>query len=298
MKIAIIGSQGFVGAHCYSYFEQNNEVWGADISNKLAQQNFFPVEREHTDFGIIFHEHEFDLCINASGNGLVSKSLESPLFDYELNVFNTIKILECIRTKQPSCRFINLSSAAVYGNPETLPVQESSPLNPISPYGWHKRYGEEICTEYWKLHGIRSLTLRIFSLYGENLRKQLFWDIYQKTCESKRIILFGTGDETRDFLYIRDLMQVFSRVILASSFEAEALNVAAGVEISIRTAAELFCQALDPTIEITFNGNTKKGDPSNWRADISKLQRMGFAPEYTFEQGIKHVAQWILREKR
>jgi dTDP-glucose 4,6-dehydratase/UDP-glucose 4-epimerase len=220
------------------------------------------------------------------------------MFDYELNVNNVFKMLEAIRLNNPACKFISFSSAAVYGNPETLPIDESFLLNPISPYGWHKLYTEKLCQEYWRLHGVKTVSLRIFSVYGEYLRKQLFWDIYQKTLKSDHVELFGTGNETRDFIYIRDLMEVLSSVIGAAAFEGEPLNVASGVETTIYTAATSFCRAINPKITISFNGQTKPGDPLKWRADIRKLRALGFTPRFSFDEGIQQVAQWIKKENK
>jgi UDP-glucose 4-epimerase len=276
MKLIIIGSQGFIGSHAYAYFSATDEVWGADVIDLAEQKNFILLEKDHTDFGKIFKGRSFDVCINASGNGNVSKSLEDPQYDYELNVFNTFKMLESIRQHNPACRFINFSSAAVYGNPSVLPVAETSTLNPISPYGWHKLYTENICQQFFKLFGIQSISLRIFSVYGEFLRKQLFWDIYHKTLRSRHIELFGTGNETRDFIYINDLLKALSCIIKNGRFEAQSINVASGTETSIRQASSLFCQELGEDIKITFNNISKPGDPLKWRADISLLLYLGF----------------------
>lgn len=297
MKLIIIGSQGFIGSHAFTYFSATEEVWGADIIDPAEQKNFILLNKTHTDFTEIFKGRSFDVCINASGNGDVSKSLKDPLYDYELNVFNTVKILESMRLYSPSCRFINFSSAAVYGNPSTLPIDETSALNPISPYGWHKLYTENICREYFNLFGIGSVSLRVFSVYGEFLRKQLFWDIYQKTLRSRQIELFGTGDETRDFIYINDLLKALSCIIKNERFEAQPINIASGAEISIKQASSLFCQGLGNDIKIAFNNISKPGDPLRWRADITLLKQLGFSAETEFEQGIKNVARWITEKK-
>lgn len=294
MKILIIGSQGFIGAHTYSYFSEKAEVWSADVIDPLKQERFTLLEKSNTDFASLFKSNSFDVCINASGNGSVARSIEDPLYDYELNVLNTFKILESIRKFNKTCRYVNFSSAAVYGNPTVLPISESSSLNPISPYGWHKLYTERLCLEYFSLYQIRSVSLRIFSVYGEFLRKQLFWDIYQKTQRSKDIELFGTGNETRDFIYVKDLLTAISCIIKTSAFQAEAINVASGSETTIHDAAIRFCGELDKNIQVRFNNICKPGDPLKWRADVTELKKTGFNVETAFENGIKNVAKWIL----
>jgi dTDP-glucose 4,6-dehydratase/UDP-glucose 4-epimerase len=135
--------------------------------------------------------------------------------------------------------------------------------------------------------------LRIFSVYGENLKKQLFWDIYQKTLRSKNIELFGTGYETRDFIYIQDLMQAIDCIIAKGIFNGEAINVSSGIETTIKDAAGIFCAALNSETTVAFNKQTKPGDPLNWKADISLLTRLGFKSNTSIETGLKNTGEWL-----
>jgi UDP-glucose 4-epimerase len=297
MKVLIIGSQGFIGRHVYEFFSRKAEACGADVVNTLGQKNFFLLDEKNTDFTGVFKGQGFDVCVNASGNGNVSKSVQDPLFDYRLNVLNTLYMLESIRNNNTGCRFVNLSSAAVYGNPAHLPVSEDDFPAPISPYGYHKLAAERLCDEYFRLYGLGTVSLRIFSVYGEFLQKQLFWDIYQKTLQSSNIQLFGTGEESRDFIYISDLLSALDTIISRAAFHGEVINIASGSETSIRKAAELFCKNIDSAIKVTFTGNSKQGDPLKWSADISRLRIMGFVPRVPFEEGIKNVARWISEKK-
>jgi UDP-glucose 4-epimerase len=292
MKILIIGARGFIGSHAYHFFSKDHQVWGADVLTS-GDTNFFLLNRLNTDFNEIFKTEQFDLCLNASGNGSVPVSINNPLLDFELNVNNTIKILDAIRINNPQCKYIHLSSAAVYGNPVSLPVTENMALKPLSPYGWHKLYAEQICKEYFSLYNTASIMLRIFSVYGENLKKQLFWDIYQKTLQSKNIELFGTGNETRDFIYIQDLMQAINCIIDKGMFNGGAINVSSGIETTIKDAAEIFCTSLNKETTVTFNKITKPGDPLNWKADISLLTNLGFKNNTSIETGLKSTGKWL-----
>lgn len=293
MKILIIGSQGFIGSNAYRYFSSLYDVWGADIVEYNEQEHFIWLTKQNTNYEAIFESHQFDFCINASGNGSVPISLTLPVFDFELNVANTIKLLDAIRMHNPTCRYINMSSAAVYGNPSVIPVKEDMPLKPLSPYGWHKLYAEQVCKEYYYLYNLQTINLRLFSVYGEHLRKQLFWDIYQKCLRSKEIELFGSGEETRDFIYIQDLMQAIECVVERGLFNGEAVNVASGIETTIQQAAEIFCGTLNEDITIKFNQIVKPGDPLNWKADISQISKFGFKPQTSIEQGLKNTIKWM-----
>jgi len=296
MKILVIGSKGFIGSHVYNFFYKHNEVWGADITVG-TDKNYYTLDKQNTSFESLFETNKFDVCINASGNGSVPISLNLPVFDFELNVSNTIKILDAIRTHNPSCKYVNLSSAAVYGNPEEIPVREDAPVKPLSPYGWHKLYAEQICKEYYYLYNLQTINLRLFSVYGEYLRKQLFWDTYQKCLRSNQVELFGSGNETRDFIYIADLVQAIECVVNRGLFNGEAVNIASGVETSIREAASIFCTEVNPTIEIRFNKIVKPGDPLNWKADITTLKGFGFNQEYSINAGLQNTVKWLKEHK-
>ena len=151
MKILIIGSKGFIGSHCADYFKSMGAaVYQADV-NESMDVNSYTIERHNSDFSLPFQEHQFDVCINASGSAHVGFSFENPSKDFELNVINVQKILVAIRDYNRDCKFINFSSAAVYGNPQFLPISENSACKPLSPYGFHKLQSELLLTEYHKV---------------------------------------------------------------------------------------------------------------------------------------------------
>lgn len=206
MKIIIIGSRGFIGNACVEYFRRDNEVWECDVVMDYDRPRYLFIEAVDSDFQEIFRDGEFDVCINCSGAANVPFSLEKPLHDFQLNTLNVFKILDAIRRYNPECKFLNLSSAAVYGNPVSLPVTESQAVAPVSPYGMHKAMAENICEEFYRFWGVSTCSVRIFSAYGPGLKKQLLWDISCKLLNDGPLHLFGTGEETRDFIYISDLV--------------------------------------------------------------------------------------------
>jgi UDP-glucose 4-epimerase len=293
MKILIIGSRGFIGSHCVTYFELKNfEVWQADV-NESSVENFYKINRQNSDYSILFKEHQFDICINASGSAHVGFSFENPSKDFELNVVNVQKILVAIRDYNPECKFVNFSSAAVYGNPQFLPITENSSCKPLSPYGFHKLQSELLLAEYHKFFGLNTCSLRVFSAYGPRLKKQLFWDLYQKALQDDVILLYGTGCETRDFIYIDDLMQIMDLVIQHSSFQGSIYNVASHQEITIAEAAHLFLNEFSPEKKVVFNGKVKVGDPNNWLADMENLKKYGFKAQFNLSLGLKKYAAWL-----
>lgn len=293
MNMLVVGSKGFIGSHCVDFFKKENEVWECDVVADCKNPNYFRLDAIDSNFSEIFQKHQFDVCINCSGAANVPYSLEEPYNDFKLNTLNVFKLLESIRLYNVECRFITLSSAAVYGNPSSLPIYSTMNCNPISPYGYHKFYSEQICEEYSRFWGVKTCCARIFSAFGPGLKKQLFWDLYNKFAFQDEITLWGTGDESRDFIYISDIVNCINIIINKSDFNAAKINIANGKQSTIKEVSNIFLKVLNTDKKIHFSGNTRKGDPVNWEADISDLKQWGYSPKISLEEGIGLYISWI-----
>ena len=135
--------------------------------------------------------------------------------------------------------------------------------------------------------------MRVFSAYGEGLKKQLFWDLYNKARESDIVNLFGTGKETRDFIYIKDLLYAVELIIEKAKFEGGTINIANGIESSIQKVTTTFFDLVKPKVQINFTGENKKGDPINWKADISTLKSLGYIQKFTLKEGLTNYSKWL-----
>jgi UDP-glucose 4-epimerase len=293
MKILIIGSKGFIGSHALQYFrDKGHKVYGCDVVVDYEDEQYFLVDTTQPNFQEPFKAIDFDVCLNCSGAASVPLSIQNPLRDFQLNTTNVFLVLNTIKAYRPLCKFINLSSAAVYGNPQSLPIEETQVIRPVSPYGEHKRMAEEICQEFYNYFSIKSCNLRIFSAYGDGLRKQLFWDLYKKSQQHK-IELFGTGQETRDFIFISDLMNAIDLVIQKAVFKGESINIANGIQSKIKDVTSLFFNTLNYKGEVKFIGNNRTGDPLNWEADITQLKSFGYKSHTNLKEGIEKYIAWI-----
>ena len=295
MKALILGSKGFIGQHLTNHFRKiGYNTWCADvITEYVNNEQYFLIDASNSDFSAVFQNEYYDICINCSGAASVPDSLINPFRDYYLNTVNVFKILEAIRKYQPSCKFMNLSSAAVYGNPKCLPVKESDLPNPLSPYGVHKYQSEQVCREFFDFFGIKTCSLRIFSVYGTGLRKQIFWDLHNKVKALIPFTLFGTGNESRDFIHVLDLVEAIDLIAKFSKFNSEVINVANGQEVFIKDVIEIYLSFFNRDINYTYLGSSRKGDPTNWLADIRKLQSFGYKPQVTMKTGLKGYFEWI-----
>ncbi|MDP4201576.1 MAG: GDP-mannose 4,6-dehydratase [Bacteroidota bacterium] len=301
MNYLIIGSKGFIGSHLMAHLINRGEkVWGADvIVDYTDAERYFLVDASNSDFHSIFENQHFDICVNCSGAASVPDSIQHPMRDYYLNAVNVFKILDSIRIYQSDCKFINLSSAAVYGNPTSLPIREDTVACPVSPYGLHKYQSEQVCSEFYHYFNIKTCSLRVFSAYGDGLRKQLFWDIYQKAKTGIPFTLFGTGNESRDFIHVNDIVNAIDLVSKSDYFKADVINLANGEEIYIKDAVATFFNSFSTNINYSFSKEERKGDPVNWVADISKLKSLGYKSTFNLETGLQQYYKWItLKEKK
>jgi UDP-glucose 4-epimerase len=298
MNILILGSEGFIGKHLVFFFLENAwNVHGADLMEVGTRSyHYRRVSRLSPEFDELLQEVKFDACINAAGSGNVPYSMTHPVTDFEANSLDVIRLLDGLRRHQPHCKYLHISSAAVYGNPSSLPVKETDVLRPMSPYGWHKLISEQICNEYSSIFNISTAIVRPFSVYGPGLKKQLIWDIYLKCAqqaEAGEIELWGTGRESRDFIFIDDLVAAFYSILQSGEMKGEVYNVASGVETTIEEVSNLFVDRLAKPISVSFNMHERSGDPKNWKADISKLRRLGFNPKTDIKKGLTKTVEWL-----
>jgi dTDP-glucose 4,6-dehydratase/UDP-glucose 4-epimerase len=277
-RLLVFGSRGFLGS---------------SLSGMLGPDTYTGINRVEDLSDEILDS--VDVLINCAGASNVLTSFQDPVKDYRNNTTLVQQLLEKIRLSgNKNIRLINLSSAAVYGNPQKLPIKESEKLNPISPYGYHKMMAEDICRMYYFCYGIKTLSLRIFSAYGPGQQKMLLWDLHQKIKNSNgKITLFGTGEESRDFIHINDIFQQLILAINYSEFQGETINVANGKEVKIREIVELYKKHHPIRFNFTFNGQNRPGDPLNWLADISKMKEWGFQSKVTIEEGISDYIKWV-----
>ncbi|MBS1655249.1 MAG: SDR family oxidoreductase [Bacteroidetes bacterium] len=297
-RVLLIGADGFIGNKLFFFLKNKGIYVEPVIKTSIAANENNKNSCTLHDIDGLLDSGPFDFCVNASGIGKVLPSFESPYIDFEAHVVNVYKILSSIKIKQPTCKFLNLSSAAVYGKASVNLLKESDSCNPESPYGMHKLYSEMVCKEFGDFFKINTCNVRIFSAYGENQRKLLFWDLWQKyLSDPQKIILHGTGDEKRDFIYIDDLVSAIYTVMLNDSFNSSVINIGNAEPVSIRKAAETFFSLMGANTEISFMHDSKIGDPSSLVSDNSIIKRYGYMQNFSFEKGLNKYIQWLQKEK-
>jgi dTDP-glucose 4,6-dehydratase/UDP-glucose 4-epimerase len=293
LKILLIGSEGFIGSHLLRFLQINNEVHSCDFIDIRGRKNYFQINPLSQNYFDLFNSNNYEVAINCAGSANVGASLVNPSYDFDANVHVVAKLLSAILETKRITRLINISSAAVYGNPINLPiyVEYAEEATPISPYGVHKRITEILLENYNKSFYVPTCSLRLFSAYGNGQRKLLLWDLFKKFSESDSVELFGTGNESRDYIHIEDICQQVGLVIQNGEFKGEAYNIANGQEILVKDVASQFSKYFQNR-EFFFNGITREGDPLNWKADIQTMRSWGYKQRITLETGVIEYIKW------
>lgn len=294
-RVLITGAAGFIGNRLVKIFiSEGYETFGWD---RISMENVQSIDMlDETSVVSMIQQMQPDIVIHCAGSADVGKSVQCPEMDYASNVTITHNLLFALhKLHLDNTKIVFLSSAGVYGNPVSLPITEDMPVNPLSPYALHKVMCEDMCHYFKSNYGMDIKIARIFSAYGAGLRKQIFWDMHQKVVRTGKLEMFGTGDESRDYIHVNDVVQ--SLYLLATK-ESDFMiyNVANGEETTIRQATEYYatCAGISKD-KISFNGYVREGDPINWRADNRRIKGIGYKKSMEMLEGLQDYVNWVER---
>ena len=275
-----VGAAGHRGRACAGIHEQH---WGTlDVEGlKSLAEKLGPISA----------------IVHCAGGSSVGPSLQDPARDFERTVTSTLRVLEFMRAHAPAARLILLSSAAVYGAANVEPLHEELTRRPISPYGKHKAIAEDHVAQWAAQFGFSFATLRLFSVYGAGLRKQLLWELSRRAmAKEDPLTLFGTGEERRDFIAVDDAVALIVRAADRKLEPPAVMNGGSGQGTSVRELAEMLLAALGCEQHVRFSGEAKAGDPVTMVADVRKARAFGFAPAVSLNQGLAAYADWVRGE--
>jgi len=297
-KQAIItGAYGFLGRHVARAFsEQGYTVIGLGHGTWLRSEwQHWGLSEWHpcniSMESLTTYVQQPDVVVHCAGSGSVGYSLTHPMQDFERTVSTSLTLLEFLRLHSPKTVFVYPSSAAVYGNVETLPIAESTPLNPISPYGVHKKVTEELIQSYAQHFALPVAISRFFSLYGPGLRKQLLWDACTKI-GSGDFDFYGTGHEVRDWLHVQDAARLLLFLSSCASSDPVIVNGGTGTGTPVKDIITRLIEKMNMQALPRFSCIQKPGDPPGYIADIGKAKEYGWKPEISIEDGLDEYVRW------
>jgi UDP-glucose 4-epimerase len=302
--IWITGGKGFIGRHLARLVSvQGNRVcgighglWPAEEAGKWGYSTWCNGEIEAVNLSQLAQASGLpDLVYHLAGGSSVGTSFQYPREDFCRSVESTSRLLEWWRLNAPNARIVSASSAAVYGVASARTISEDAVLSPYSPYGAHKAMMESLCRAYAENFGLHVAIVRMFSVYGAGLEKQLIWDLCGKLAATgnRPVVLGGTGRELRDWLHVSDAAALLWLAREQCDGPALVLNGGTGVGTSIRDVAGMVCKAWDGRADVEFSGIARAGDPPSLVADCTKAIELGFKPGVMLDEGIRETVGWF-----
>lgn len=300
MKALVTGAYGFIGRHVsrslaaagYEVYGLGHGTWGRDEWRRWGIVDWHAADVTVTS--LLNYAGEPDAIIHCAGSGSVGFSMTHPAQDFERNVGTTLAVLEFIRIHRPRTLLVLPSSAGVYGRTEEMPILTSAELCPVSPYGLNKKVSEELCRSYGLHFDVRSAVVRLFSIYGIGLRKQLLWDACSKLA-TEAPDFAGTGRETRDWLHVEDAATLLCTAIDFASTECPVVNGGTGKASTIAEIVQRIAELLGSAYPPRFSNRIRAGDPTDYLADISGALKWGWRPTRQLEAETAAYVDWFKR---
>lgn len=245
--------------------------------------------------GVDFVLHQAALCS-------VPGSVSDPLTNHEVNATGTLRLLEAAREAGVK-RLVYASSCAVYGDNPELPKRETMPAEPLSPYAITKLTGEQYGRVFWQLHGFETVGLRYFNVFGprQDPASQYAAAIprfVMLLLQGKVPIIYGDGSQSRDFVFVTDVVQANLRACAAPGVAGEVFNVAGGQRYTILELVSLLSEIIGCAFEVQ-HAPPRSGDVLHSQADISQARlRLGYEAQVDFASGLARTVEWLIRNRQ
>ncbi|MBR0938018.1 NAD(P)-dependent oxidoreductase [Bradyrhizobium jicamae] len=304
MRVWITGANGFIGRHLvrelagagHAVHGIGHGALDQTEACRLGLQSWINGEIDAANLNALASAHGLPSKVfHLAGGSSVGLSIERPFEDFSRTVASSARLLEWLRTSAAECELIAASSAAVYGADHPVPIPESAAPAPMSPYGQHKLMMEQLCRSYACSFGLRCTVVRLFSVYGPNLRKQLLWDICSRLrAEPGSLDLGGTGAEVRDWTDVRDVARLVASVAELSSPDSfRIINGGSGRGASVADIANGLIRHWGGNTVVCYSGVGRPGDPVSLVADDVSLRRMKFDWQIPLDQGLADYVAWF-----
>jgi UDP-glucose 4-epimerase len=303
----VTGGAGFVGSHIVDALAKTKKV---SILDNLSRDGSPVLVPPPHDEGIEFHigsilnakdvERALDgvsTVYHFAGQPDVRLSAEKPYFDFEMNVVGGMTLLEAMRRKDVGRILFASSGGTVYGEPETHPTHEETPLKPISNYGAAKAALEMYLSSYSRLYGMSAVSMRLGNVIGPRLQRGVIYDFYMKLKRNPtHLEVLGDGTEEKVFIYIDDVVSAVNVLERKMRPEHLIVNVSSGQRLRVSTVAEIVRSEMKlPNAKISYLGLSSrgKGDVPCVDLDNSRLKSLGWKPSVTIEEGAKKYIAWL-----
>jgi len=306
----VSGAAGFVGSHlCRRLLNAGCRVIGVDCftdyyERSLKEKNLDEL-KNNRDFSLVEADLAAIASLNLESEGIkwifhqaaqagvrASWGEEFSLYTHH-NVLVTQRLLEWARHNQPE-RLVYASSSSVYGDTGKLPMHEEDLPAPMSPYGVSKLAAEHLCNLYRQNYSVPAVSLRYFTVYGPGQRPDMAFNRFIRAIKAgEELVVYGSGEQTRDFTYIDDIVEANLAAALADGVEGRVYNIGGGSRISVNGVLELLGSLTGMEVKVRHEA-VQAGDPPHTFADTGRAKKeLGYKPRVALEEGLRRMLAWF-----
>jgi nucleoside-diphosphate-sugar epimerase len=300
----ITGGAGFIGSHLADELARRGErVRVVDSLITGKRENLAHIR------GVEFVEGDLaeldtarravdgaDFVLHQAAIPSVPRSVQDPLTSHRANIDATLNLLVAARDARVT-RVVYAGSSSAYGDTPTLPKSETMGTAPLSPYALQKLVGEQYCQMFTRLYGLETVTIRYFNVFGPRQDPSSPYSgvislFIRALCEGRRPVIYGDGEQTRDFTYVANVVDGVLRACLAPGVSGEVINVATGGQVSINQLFRSVRNRVGGRVDPVYSP-ARAGDVRDSQADIEKARRLlGYEPHVPFEEGLIKTVEW------
>jgi len=307
-KILVAGGAGFIGSHIVeALLETGAEVTALDnlstgrmsnLKNCMHNRNFHFVKGDVRNAGQVRAAvKNIDAVFNDAAIVSVRLSIENPILVNEVNVGGTLNLLKASIDSEVK-RFVQASSASVYGDADMLPIAEETPVRPISPYAVSELAAESYARAFHEVYGLGTVCLRYFNVYGPRQSYSPYTGaitiFMNQLMKSEPVTIFGDGEQTRDFVYVEDVASANVLALRKKEAMGEAFNIATGTATSINRLANTLMEIVDKSNLKVLRAEAKPGEIKHSVASIEKARRiLDYKPAFDVDAGLKQLVKWF-----
>lgn len=302
MIALVLGGAGFVGRYMVTHLLSKNEI---EHVYSIGRGHLSVPDSKLTHFNKSITSQTLSECLegkgleneqlfifNCSGTGSVGAAHSEPLLDIGNTCFVVAEVLDFVRRYSLEAVFVQVSTAAVYGNSLQLPQRVNDSLAPVSAYGYSNLIAENVVKMYSDIYGVKGAVVRLFSVYGPGLKKQLFWDACNRFKDGGNEF-FGTGAELRDWIHVRDavdILYIAANRLVSTQEKFLLFNGGTGKAVSISEVLNQIAKEFGYSNKVRFMGTAKSGDPQGMQAYNEEDYGINFIDT---KSGIVEYVEWF-----
>ncbi|MEH7181004.1 NAD-dependent epimerase/dehydratase family protein [Neobacillus vireti] len=299
MKILVTGGAGFIGSHVVDLLSQTGHEPFIVDNFLTGQREFVPpnirlyeVDITSSQISDVFKKEKPDVVIHLAAQVDVSRSIKDPVWDAHQNILGTIRLLTCCH-KYNVKKFIFSSSCAVYGEKDDISIKETSPIQPLSYYGISKFSSEMYVQAFNSLHQVPFTILRYANVYGPRQSSKgeggVISIFFKKVIKDKSPFIFGDGEQTRDFVYVKDV--ALANVLAINNGANEIFNIGSNTKTSINDLYKMIT-TIAKDIPAVYKP-AREGDIRYSQLDNTKAASiLGWQPSFDLQAGLSETFKY------